>query len=459
MKFMLAGMGAGLAAVLLIGGAFLLGREFADDDDPETVSAEPRGGAAADAGDFAVLEEIYSLLEDDFLRPGDVDRETLRQAAINGMIEVLGDRNTIYIDPESLARGAGDSSGLYEGIGASVSQDPESGEIVIVQPFSGSPAREAGVEPGDVLTDVNGESTQGWTVDQAVAVIRGPRGSEVTITVRHLDGDEETFTIERNEIEIQTVHSCPGAELGDDVSSDNDLNSFGLDCPLAELDGDEAERIAYLKIDQFAGTAPDDVEAALEEIRAGDYEGLIVDLRNNPGGLVTATVEISDMFLEEGQIFREVDSDGNEQVFDASGSDLAEGMPIVVLVNEFSASGSEVFAAALQQNDRAYVIGDTTFGKGTVNVLRQLSDGGGLYVSIAQWFAPDGERIDTIGVEPNLKICPNDEDLDELRDVQMQAAIDHLQDELDPDDEFVTERACSASREVDPDATAEPETP
>ena len=155
------------------------------------------------------------------------------------------------------------------------------------------------------------------------------------------------------------------------------------------------------------------------------------------------------MFLEDGQIFREVDRDGGEQVFDARPGDISEDMPIVVLVNGASASGSEVFAAALQQNDRATLIGETTFGKGTVNILRELGDGGGLYVSIAQWFTPDGERIDTLGVEPDIEFCRSDEDIDEFRDSQLQAAIDYLQGEDVEAQECVTPAEEQASEESD----------
>jgi carboxyl-terminal processing protease len=244
--------------------------------------------------------------------------------------------------------------------------------------------------------------------------------------VRHVDGSEEEFTIERNEVEISTVFSCPGVDLNG-TPSDEDL---GVDCPLTELDGREVDNIAYLRIEQFTGTAPDDVEEALEAVAEGGYDGLIVDLRNNPGGLVTATVEISDMFLEEGQIFREVNSDGDEQVYDARGDDILGGMPVVILVNDLSASGSEVFAAALQQNDgRGYVIGDVTFGKGTVNILRELSDGGGLYVSTAQWFTPNDDRIENIGISPDLEFCATDQEIDDVVDSQLQAAIDYLQGE------------------------------
>ena len=443
---MAAGMAAGLLVLLVIGGAFVAGREFADGDDGGGTG--DGSSAASDDADFAVLEEIYEILQEDFIRPGAIDRETLRQAAINGMLETLGDENTVYIDAEALAIGAGDSSGRYEGIGAAVTQNP-SGEIVIVRAYTGSPAIEAGVRDGDVILEVDGESTAGWTLAQSIAKVRGPKGTEVDIRVRHLDGEEEAFTIVRDELEEYTVFSCPGAEIGDGPATDEDL---GIDCPLTKLDGETADDIAYVRIEQFSGTAPEDVEAVLDEIASGGYRGLIVDLRNNPGGLVSATVEISDMFVDEGEIFREESSEGDEQVFNARSGDALDGLPVVVLVNGNSASGSEVFAAALRDNGRAFVIGETTFGKGTVNILRQLSDGGGLYVSIAQWFTPEGERIDGLGIEPDLEFCANDEQIDQGLDVQLQAAIDYLQDQN------VEPQACAAPPATVADETAPVET-
>lgn len=426
-KFMAAGMLAGLLVIGALGGAFFLGQELADDGD---------GGGSAQAaeessaeGDFGVLEEIFEILDEDFVRQDAIDRDALRQAAINGMLEILGDRNTVYIDPESLALGAGSSSGRYEGIGAAVTQNPN-GEIVIVRAYTGSPAIEAGVRDGDVIVEVDGEATAGWTLQQAIARVRGPRGTEVELTVRHLDGEEETFSITREELEEYTVFSCPGVDVDDGPDTDEDI---GIDCPLTELEGEEVDNIAYLRIEQFTDTAPEDVQAVLDEFAAGGYDGVIVDLRNNPGGLVSATLEISDMFLDDGQIFREVSQDGQDQTYNASGGDALDGMPVVILVNGSSASGSEVFASALQQNGRAYVIGETTFGKGTVNVLRELSDGGGLYVSIAQWFTPDGDRIDELGIAPDAPICANDEDIDAFVDIQLQAAIDYLQGDTLPD--------------------------
>ena len=421
-KFMVAGMAAGALILAVLGGAFLAGREFADDDDGDDSQAASSDDSR---GDFGVLEEIYDVLEDDFVRPDSIDRETLRQAAINGMLEVLGDPNTVYIDEEALAIGAGDSSGRYEGIGAAVTQNPN-GEIVIVRAYTGSPAIEAGVRDGDVILEVDGESTAGWTLAQSIAEVRGPKGTEVTLLVRHLDGEEETFTIVRDELEEYTVFSCPGAQVGSGPATDEDV---GIDCPLSELEGGTADDIAYMRIEQFSGTAPEDVDAVLQEVVDGGYSGLIVDLRNNPGGLVSATVEISDMFVDEGQIFREVSSEGDEQVFDARSDDRLEGLPVVVLVNNNSASGAEVFAAALRDNGRAYVIGQTTFGKGTVNILRELSDGGGLYVSIAQWFTPNGDRLDGVGIDPDLEFCATDQQIDQGADVQLQAAIDYLQGE------------------------------
>lgn len=386
-------------------------------------TAEERQTSSNAAEEFGVLGEIYQILADEFVDPDAVDPQLLKEAAINGALQSLGDPNTVYIDPQSLVLGAGDASGVYEGIGASVAQDPETNEIVIVTPFTGSPAQESGIRAGDVILEVNGQSTEGWSLERAVATIRGPRGTQVTIRVRHEDGSEEELIVTRDEIRIRTVFSCPGATLGEGDTTDRGL---GVDCPLLDANGQPVSDVAYIRVEQFGTTTTAHLEEALQEIVQGNYRGIIVDLRNNPGGLLDSTVEAADLFLGSGVILIEVNRDGNENEFRARPGDEAEGLPVVVLVNGLSASGSEVFAAALAENGRATIVGETTFGKGTVNRLRLLSDGGGLYVSIARWLTPQGTLIDQVGIDPDIEVIPTDEDIDAERDVQLFRAIEEV---------------------------------
>ena len=363
---------------------------------------------AQDEVDFGVLDEIYGIIREDFVAQDSVDPEMLRQGAIDGALAALGDPHTIYIDPETYSLGIDIVTGQFEGIGARVEHDPVSGEIVIVAPFRDSPADKAGIRAGDVILTVDGESTAGWTVGQAVRVIRGPQGTEVTLGVVHENGDSEDITITRSVITVPTVFT-------------NELD---------DADGDPVNDIAYVELQQMTEEAVGDLEDMLSDIEEKGYRGLILDLRRNPGGGLSATVEIADLFLDSGVILIQVDKEGNETVEHADGGDEGEEIPLVLLIGSGSASGAEVLAAAVRDNDRAVLIGSTTFGKGSVNHLRELSDGGALYITIARWLTPNGEQIEAIGLAPDIEVVPTDEDIELGRDVQLFEAIDYLREAI-----------------------------
>jgi carboxyl-terminal processing protease len=367
------------------------------------------GSATRPAGNssqgYGILDEIAGILEEDFVNPDALDADVQRQGAIDGVIASLGDPHTVYISPEDFALGTDIISGAFDGIGAQVDQDPVTGEIVIVAPFRDSPAERAGILPGDVLVSVDGESAGGWTVAQAVKRIRGPQGTEVTIGIRHSSGAEEEVTIVRDTIVSPTVFT---QEIEDES-------------------GNPVENLVYLELQQFTDHAVEDLRDQLKSIVDSGAEGIILDLRRNPGGGLDATVNIADMFLNEGVIITQVDRDGSETVYEAKTGGEALDIPVVLLVGPGSASGSEVLAAALRDHGRATLVGETTFGKGSVNHLRNLSDGGALYVTIARWRTPNGELIEGVGLEPDVPITLTPEDVEAERDVQLFAAIDFLQ--------------------------------
>jgi len=354
---------------------------------------------------YSILDEIQGILEEDFVNPDAVNPEVLQRGAIDGVIASLADPHTVYISPEDFAVGVDIISGAFEGIGAQVDQDPVTGEIVIVAPFRDSPAENAGILPGDVLVSVNGESTEGWSVAEAVKKIRGPQGTDVTLVVRHSDQVEEDLTIERATIEIPTV-------FADEVRGQ---------------DGNPVENLAYLEIQQFTEQTAGDLDQELKRIVDANYDGLILDLRRNPGGGLDATVDVADMFLDDGVILTQVDREGRETVYEAKPGTEAGDLPVVILVGPGSASGSEVLAAALHDHGRATLIGEKTFGKGSVNHIRNLSNGGALYVTIARWRTPNGDLIEGIGLEPDVPVALTPEDVQADRDPQLFAAIDFLE--------------------------------
>jgi carboxyl-terminal processing protease len=382
--------------------------------------------------DFGQLNEIADLLDDKYVDPDRIDQDVLYENAINGMLETLGDSGTFYVDPVTVATSTG-VSGSFEGIGATVSS--ENGEIVIVAPIENTPAERAGIQPGDVVLEVNGESTEGWTTEIAVLKIRGPAGSTVTLLLRHPDGEEETLEIERDEIEVQSVTTQPpGGSLRDGA-------------------GNEISDLGYIYIREFSQPTKQQFEDAIDEVVQSGKKGLILDMRNNPGGLLSTTVEIADEFLDGGTILMERERDGNEQTFTAKSGGSATEIPVVVLLNRFSASGSEVLAAALRENDRATIVGEKSFGKGTVNTSTDLDDGGQLYVSIARWLTPDGTLIDGVGIRPDVPVTMSDEDIDLRRDVQLFKAIDILRGT-----DFTPATALTPQPEPTPEASPTPTT-
>jgi carboxyl-terminal processing protease len=375
-----------------------------------TVGDDQGGGGAriSDDSDFSILDEIYAILQEDFVNPDAVDPDLLRAGAINGILQALGDPHTVYIDPESYALGIDVISGTFEGIGAQVEQDPVTGDIVIVTPFSGSPAEEAGIRPGDIVRTVDGESTEGWSVAQAVQRIRGADGTTIVLGIERSGGDTEDVTITRGTIVVPTVFTSA----------------------IEDASGAPVEELAYIELQQFTDQAVRDLSGELEKAIDGGARGIILDLRRNPGGGLEATIQTADLFLDDGVIITEVSREGDEKTTSAQPGGVATDVPVVVLVGPGSASGSEVLACALRDNGRATLVGETTFGKGSVNHLRELSDNGALYVTIARWECPSGEQIEAVGIQPDVEITFTEADIEANRDVQLFAAIDLLRDDL-----------------------------
>jgi carboxyl-terminal processing protease len=357
--------------------------------------------------DFSTLQQIVNILKEDYIHRESLDERVLYEAAIRGMVDSLADSGTFYIDPITYQLSIG-PSGSFEGIGATVQE--QNSEIIIVRPFEGSPAEAAGIQPGDAILAVDGESTDGWSVDQAVFRIRGPRGTEVTLTIRHLNGAIEDVTIVRDEIQVDSVTTIPPGNA------------------LRDADGNEVTDMAYIRIGEFVQRTPQEVAEVVSEAEATGKRGLIIDLRGTPGGLLQETVDTADLFLNDGIILIEVDRDDNERQYRASPGGVGTEIPIVVLMDRSSASGAEVLAAALRDNERATLIGEVSFGKGTVNIARELNDGGALFVTIRRWLTPDGIQIDGVGIPPDIEVAPGpfDPQYDPLADAQIFRAIEHL---------------------------------
>jgi carboxyl-terminal processing protease len=412
-----------LSIVTLAFGLGFLVHDLTSDDAPAAAApatSSGNNGAVSDTVGAAILNEIYEILRSQYVDRDLISEDRFRRAAIDGIINSLNDPHTDYLSPEDVASGALDLSSTYQGIGASVSD--ASGQVTIVAPFRDSPAERAGIRAGDIILEVDGVSTDGWSDQQAVQVIRGPAGTEVTLTVLHTDGTIEEITIVRGDILIQSVFLEPPLELIPGESGDM----------LVDRDGNPVDDIAYVHIAQFHDQTLSELREALAFLADGDYIGLIVDVRSNPGGLLSATVEVVDEFLEEGIILSEKDGQGEERSWNARSGGVASTIPLVVLQDGASASGAEVLSASLRDNDRAVVIGTRSFGKGTVNQVRHLQNCGdpngcgALYLAVGRWLTPTGKEIEGVGVAPNIELPMSQDDYIEFGDIQIFEAIDVL---------------------------------
>ena len=331
--------------------------------------------------DLATVWEVWALLNEQHVDRKDFDTDTFNEAAIRGLVEGTGDPHSGYVPPEAFEIENQDLYGSFEGIGARVEMRPD-GKLLIVAPIKGSPAEAAGLKPGDLILEVNGESIVGLSLLEAVNKIRGPKGSEVRLLVKHLT--------EAGEVEIVVVR-----------------NTIPLESVLVRSRPED--RFTHIRLSTFYANTADELAEAIREAQANGAEGLILDVRDNPGGLLSSVIDVTSMFLEDGSlILYELDGEGDRDNHVARNAGEFADIPLVVLANGYSASASEIVVGAIQDHDRAPVVGSTTFGKGSVNILRRLTNGGGLYMTIAKWYTPNGRLIEGNGVEPDHEVISRD---------------------------------------------------
>jgi carboxyl-terminal processing protease len=413
----------GLALLVLAFGLGFGVKELTGDNSssaPSTSTTSTNGGSNGSRSvGAAVIDEIVNILQSQYVDRNTLSADQLKDAAISGIINSLNDRETSYISPADLGAGALQLNATYEGIGASVSD--RSGAIQIISPFRDSPAEKAGIRAGDIILEVDGEPTDGWTDTHAVEKIRGPRGTSVSLKVKHTDNTVETLTITRGDIDIQSVFTEPNVEVIPGESGKN----------LVDRNGKPVTDIAYVAISQFHEKTDSELQTRMRDAEAKGYKGIILDLRSNPGGGLQATVDVADEFLNSGTIITEVDSSGKQQSTSAKQGGILTKLPIVVLQDKGSASGAEVLAAALRDNGRATIIGTQSFGKGTVNRLIPLkscgqANCGAVYIAIGRWLTPKGQQIEGVGITPDIELpMTYDEYLDQ-GDIQVFKAIDVL---------------------------------
>ncbi|MDG1990067.1 MAG: S41 family peptidase [Dehalococcoidia bacterium] len=400
-----------LIAVLLVSIGFISRIYFVEDNinniDLNEIHKSIMNADVSD-NDLKILAEIYEVLDNYYVEPDKINQEELFNASLLAILRTLDDIHTNYIDPETFNYAQSELQGTFQGIGANISE--KDGYVIIVTPFENSPAIKAGIRAGDKILTVDGESAQGWSTTKAALTIRGPEGTSVIIKVEHLDGSTEEITVIRAKIQTPSVSF---------------INTLSRSESIFDRNGNEVNDIAYIKIGQFTESTPDEIKKAIKNRTTNDTIGIIFDVRGNPGGLLDETLEIADMFLDEGIITIQVDRDLKEDVTKASNGTITD-LPIIILQDPYSASGSELFASALQGNQRATVMGEVSFGKGTVNTVKQLSNGGALYVSTARYLSPTRQVIEKVGVIPDIESKLTMDDVTKGIDTVIIDAVEYL---------------------------------
>jgi carboxyl-terminal processing protease len=352
-------------------------------------SKEPAG--------FGVFWEAWTAVESQFYGtiPSEQDRV---YGAARGMVATYGDPNTAFIEPKLASIFREDISGSFEGIGAAVRMD-EMGRVIIAEPFVGQPAAEAGLLRGDVILSVDKKSLDGMSLYEAISLIRGPAGTTVVLTIAR-QGIDKPFDVPvvRARIENKVVDS-------------------------KRLPGD----IGYVSLSEFSRGASSKIAGAIRSLEAeGQLKGLILDLRDNPGGLLDEAGMVASQFIDKGTVTIEREKGGKEQALEAQPGGVALEVPLVVLVNRGSASASEIVSGAIKENGRGKLIGEQTFGKGTVQLPQTLSDGSELRVTIAEWLTPNKEQINGQGIVPDIVVERTQADFVDGRDPQLDRAVEYL---------------------------------
>jgi carboxyl-terminal processing protease len=324
--------------------------------------------------------------------------------AIQKMLTSLDDPFTRFLDPEQYRSLQVNTSGELTGVGLQIALNPETGKLEVVSPIAGSPAEKAGIQPRDRIVKIEGTSTEKLTLDEAAAKMRGPVGSIITLSIER-DGEKDPRQVQltRDRIELNPV--------------------------IAELrPSPQGKSIGYLRLTQFNANAPMELARAITSLEKKGANAYILDLRNNPGGLLQAGIEIARLWLDSGTIVYTVNRQGIQGSFEAVGSSLTND-PLVILVNQGTASASEILAGALQDNARAKLVGEKTFGKGLIQSLFELSDGSGLAVTIAKYETPNHHDINKLGIKPDQEISSPQLNRDQVAteaDLQYKAALDLL---------------------------------
>ncbi len=340
------------------------------------------------------VEQVYDELRANY--DGKLDADKLLDGLKQGLVAASGDPYTEYMPPEKAKEFQGDLEGTFEGIGAQLGKN-DKGTIIVISPIDGFPAKNAGLQPKDEIVEINGENAIGLTTDQAVAKIRGPKGTKVKLRIIRSDKEDLKFEIERAEINIPSVES-------------------------KTLDGN----IGYIKISRFSEDTAGLSQTAATKFKNENVKGVILDLRGNPGGYLESAVDVSSLWLSNKTVLQEKRDNVVIKSYQSRGSAILIGIPTIVLIDEGSASASEITAGALHDNKVATLLGVKSFGKGSVQQPENLKNGGLLKITVARWFTPNGKNIDKEGISPDKEVKVTADQIKAGQDPQLDAASAQL---------------------------------
>lgn len=349
--------------------------------------------------DFSLFWKVFETLPQTYFDKTAVDGQKMMYGAIAGMVRSLGDPYTSFLDPKQNDSVKRDLSGTYEGVGIQLGFDREK-RLAVIAPLRGTPAEREGIRAKDLILKIDDRETFDITLPEAVDLIRGDAGTRVTLQLLR-EGDSEPFekTLERAKIEVKTVS-----------------------VKYRQVDRGE---VAIIEVIRFGEKTDGEWDAIVSEVAAKGVKGIVVDMRNNPGGLLASSVHLAEEFVN-GIIVRQEYSNGSEESLAATRTGKLSKVPLVVLVNEGSASAAEIFAGAIQDKNRGKLVGATTFGKGSVQDVVDFPGGSGLHVTIAKWLTPDGHSIHDVGIKPDVEVERSQEDVEAERDPQLDRALEIL---------------------------------
>lgn len=358
--------------------------------------SQPKPGVLAQDVNFNLFWDVWDTLKREYVDKEKLNEKEMFYGSLKGMVGSTGDPYTVFMDPKSSQEFAESFTGSFEGIGAEIGIRNEI--VTIISPLAGSPAEKAGLKAGDKIYAINGESTAGFSIEEAVRKIRGPQGTQVTLTISR-DGMEKAkdVVIKRDVIVIKSVKT----ELKDN-------------------------KIFVIQISSFNDDTKGLFEEAVNKAIKINPQGVILDLRNNPGGYLETAVDIASEWIEKGIVVTEEFSSTNKNEFESRGRARLKDYPTVVLVNQGSASASEIVAGALKDYGKAKIIGMKTFGKGSVQTVDDFQDGSSIKITVAKWLTPKGNYINEQGINPDIEVDMKQEDYDKGADPQMEKAIEEL---------------------------------